>query len=104
MTMRFALFLLACMLAAASPALAQSCATLGDQVDCKRPVPPARAPAPPPASERDIQMQGSAETTISNRGASTTLDNRIIDSHGMVEFNFRASKTKPCGAAPYGCE
>ena len=102
--MRYALLLLASMLAAASPALAQSCATIGDQIDCRRPVPATRAPAHPSAPKRNIEMQGSAETTISNTGASTTLNNRVIDSHGIMEFDFRTSKNKRCGAYQTACD
>jgi hypothetical protein len=91
------------MLAAeASPARAQSCATIGDQVDCRRPVPAARAPAHPP--ERNIEMQGSAKATISNTGASTTLNKRVIDSHGIVEFDFRTLENKRCGAYRTACD
>ncbi len=102
---RLPLFVLLVM-AAASPAAAQSCATLSGQLDCR--VAPTRQPATSPQPSRadgDVDVQGHAETTVSNHGASTTLNNKVIDSHGIMEFDFFGSKT-PCRRPGYGtlCE
>jgi hypothetical protein len=94
--MFYAVTFIAIMIAAAAPAVAQSCATLGDQLDCNRA--PARAAAVSPSPERKFELDGSAETTVSNHGTSTTLNNRAIDTHGIVELEFRASKSK-CGTS-----
>src|SRR5689334_13259233 len=102
--MRCAVLLFALVLPAATPAFAQSCATLGGQVDCKRPGYTPRARTQLPSSERKSEVQGSAEATISNRGTSTTMNNRVIDSHGVMEFEFRASKCESSGRRyPVGC-
>jgi hypothetical protein len=105
--MRCALLLVLSITAAASPAAAQSCANLGGQLNCS--VAPIRQPTnsrPPPRDGRDVEVQGYAETTISNRGVSTTLDNNVIDSHGIVEFGFSGSMKTPCRLPGYGtpCE
>ena len=100
--MRHVLLLVSLITAAASPAAAQSCATLGGQLDCR--AAPTKPPAKSPQSSRagqDVEMHGTAETTVSNRGVSTTLDNRVIDSHGVVEFGFSGSTNSPCRRAPY---
>lgn len=99
---RHALPLVVAIMAAASPAAAQSCATLGGQVDCRAAPskPPAKSPQFPRAGQ-DVEVQGGAETTVSNHGVSTTLDNRVIDSHGVVEFGFSGSTNSPCRRAPY---
>ena len=99
---RPALLLVLSILAAASPAAAQSCATLGGQLDCR--AAPSRPPAKSPQSPRaghDVEFQGSAEATVSNRGVSTTLDSRVIDSHGIVEFGYSGSTGSPCRVGPY---
>ena len=109
--MRHVLLTLALILPASSPAVAQSCATMGGQVDCraaaaKAPaMPPAKATPPTSAGEK-AEMQGYSETTVSNHGVSTTLDNRVIDSHGVVEFGVRGSMGTPCRVPGYGsaCE
>ena len=100
--MRHALLLVLLIMAAVSPAAAQSCATLGGQLDCRGAAAkqPAKPPQPPQARQ-DVEVQGHAETTVSNRGTSTTLDNRVIDSHGVVEFGFSGS-TMPCRKPGYG--
>jgi hypothetical protein len=105
--MRHAALLVVLIMAAASPAAAQSCATLGGQVDCRGA--PTRQPATSPQPSRpgrDVDVQGSAETTVSNRGASTTLNNKVIDSHGIMEFGFFGSTKTPCRRPGYGtlCE
>ena len=105
--MRHALFLVPLIMAAASPAAAQSCATLGGQIDCRAAptTQPANSPRLPRAGQ-DVQVQGHGETTISNRGVSTTTDNRVIDSHGIVEFEFSGSMKTRCRAPGYAppCE
>src|SRR5215831_17185751 len=68
------------LLAAASPVAAQSCATLGGGLDCGAPSRQPVKPLRPPPPARDAESHGNAETTLSNQGASTTLDNRVIDS------------------------
>jgi hypothetical protein len=104
--MHHTLLLVLMLSAAASPAVAQSCATLGGGLDCgapsRQPVKPVR-PAP---AARDAESHGNAETTLSNQGASTTFNNTHIDSHGVVEFGFRGSTRTPCRLPGYGspCE
>ncbi len=106
------LLLVLLMMAAVSPAAAQSCATLGSQPDCRPPPAksPPKSPKPSfpeaPRAERDVQTQGFSETTVSNYGVSTTLENRVIDHNGIVEFGFRGSTQKPCRRPGYGtlCE
>jgi hypothetical protein len=92
--MRQALVLGVLIVTAASPAAAQSCATLSGQLDCRGAAPAKQPPTSPRPSlpGQDADVQGNAETTISNRGMSTTLDNKVIDSHGVVEFGFSGSK------------
>jgi hypothetical protein len=104
--MRHTLLPLLLLLAAASPAAAQSCATLGGGVDCGAPSRQPVKPMRPPAPARDAESHGNAETTLSNQGASTTLNNRVIDSHGVTEFGFRGSMRTPCRVPGYGspCE
>jgi hypothetical protein len=101
--MRRILLLVLLIVLSASPAAAQSCATLGSPAGCdtlpKRPS--ANSPATPRA-EPKTEMHGSGETTVSNHGASTTLNNSVIDSHGMVEFGFRGSTKTPCRVPGYG--
>jgi len=101
--MRHALILLLLIMAAASPAAAQTCATLSGQLDCRAAPtkPPAKSP-PPARAGQDVQLQGSFEATISNRGASTRLDSKVIGSHGTVEFGFRGSTKTPCRVPGYG--
>ncbi len=104
--MRHAQIMVLLMMAAASPAAAQSCATLGGQLDCRGA--PTRQPANSPQPSRpgrDVDVQGYAETTVSNHGASTTLNNKVIDSHGIMEFGFSGSR-KTCRRPGYGtpCE
>ena len=105
--MRRALLLVLSITAVASPAAAQSCATLGGQLNCS--AVPIRQPtksAPPPRDGQDAEVQGYAETTVSNRGASVILNNTAIDSHGIIEFGFRGSVKTPCRVPGYGtpCE
>jgi len=104
--MRPALLLVLLVIAAASPAAAQSCATLGGGLDCGAAPgrPAAKAPRPPLPGQagQATQSHGHAETTVSNHGASMTLDNRTIDSHGLVEFGFRGSTRTPCRVPGYG--
>ncbi len=93
--------------AAAAPVSAQSCATLGSQVDCRAAAKTAQINrSSHPAGDQNIQVQGQAETTLSNRGVSTTFENKVIDSHGVVEFGFRGSTGAACGGHKYvaGCE
>jgi hypothetical protein len=101
--MRRALLLVLSIMAAASPAAAQSCATLGGQLNCSGQ--PTKS-APPQRDGHDAEVRGYAETTISNQGASMTLNNNVIDSHGIVEFGFRGSMKTPCRVPGYGspCE
>jgi hypothetical protein len=101
------LLLILWMTAAASPVMAQACATLGSQVDCRAATKNEqvnRSSRPP--GEQNIQVQGHAETTVSNHGVSTTFENKVIDSHGVVEFGFRGSSGTVCGGRKYvaGCE
>jgi len=100
--MRHTLILVLLVLAAASPAAAQSCATLGGSLDCGAPSRQPVKPLRPPARDAGTQSHGNAETAVSNRGASTTLDNRVIDSHGVTEFEFRGSMRTPCRLPGYG--
>jgi hypothetical protein len=105
--MRRALLLVLSIMAAASPAAAQSCATLGGQLNCS--AAPIRQPtnsSPPPSNTQDLEVHGYAETTVSNRGASMTLNNNAIDSHGIVEFGFSGSVKTRCRVPGYGspCE
>ena len=105
--MRHVLLLVLLIMLAASPAAAQSCATLDEQLDCR--AAPAKQPANPPQPPRasgNAVIQGYAETAVSNRGASATLNNRTIDSHGVVEFGFSGSMKTPCRLPGYGspCE
>ncbi len=105
--MRHAVVLVLLIMATVSPAAAQSCATLGGSLDCR--VAPTRHPENSPRSPsagEDVEVQGHAETTVSNRGASTTLNNRVIDSRGIVEFGFSGSMKTPCRVTGYGtpCE
>jgi len=99
--MRHAVLFLLLTLAATSPAAAQSCSTLGSQVDCGGiPTKQRTQPSPPPRAD-NVDVQGNAEVEISNRGASTTLNNRVIDSHGIVEFEFNGSRSN-CRTPGYG--
>ena len=105
--MRHSLLLVLLIMAAASPAAAQSCATLGGPPDCL--VAPTdngiKSPQLPRAGQ-DAVVQGYAETTVSNRGVSTTLNNKVIDSHGTLEFGFSGSMKTRCRSTGYGtpCE
>jgi hypothetical protein len=101
--MRHVLLLVLLVTAAASPAAAQSCATLGGGLDCgaakSRPaVTSPRAPLP----GQDAESHGYSETTVSNHGVSTELNNKVIDSHGVVEFGFTGSTRTPCRVPGYG--
>jgi hypothetical protein len=101
--MRHALLLVLLVMAAASPAAAQSCATLGGGLDCgaakTRPaVTSHRAPLP----GQEAESHGYSETTVSNHGVSTELNNKVIDSHGVVEFGFSGSTRTPCRIPGYG--
>jgi hypothetical protein len=101
--MRYALLLLPLLMAAAPPAAAQSCATLGGQTDCGPARTDSRAQSPQPArTTQDAVVQGYAETTVSNRGLSTSLGSKIIDSHGTVEFELSGSAKTRCRSAGYG--
>ncbi len=105
--MRHALLLALLVAVIALPAAAQSCATLGGGLDCG--AAPTRAPATArrfPLPGQDSEHQGYAETTVSNHGTSTTLNDRVIDSHGVMEFGFRGSTRRPCRVPGYGspCE
>ena len=101
--MRHALLLVLLSMAAVSPAAAQSCTTLGGQLDCRgAPAKRPANPAPPARADQKVESQGYAETTVSNRGASTDLNNRVIDSHGVVEFGFSGSIGTPCRTPGYG--
>ena len=105
--MRHALALVLLIMAAASPAAAQSCATLGGQLDCLAAPTDSGVNSPqPPRAGQDVAVQGYAETTVSNRGVSTILNNKVIDSHGVVEFGFSGSMKTPCRSTRYGtpCE
>jgi hypothetical protein len=101
--MRPTLLLVLLIAAAASPAAAQSCATLGGGLDCGAPptkpaVKTPRAALPGQAAE----SHGYSETTVSNHGASTEMNNKVIDSHGIVEFGFSGSSRTPCRIPGYG--
>lgn len=89
----------------ASPAAAQSCATLGSPAGCDT-LPQRSANSPASRAEPKTEMYGSGEMTVSNHGTSTTLDNSVIDSHGMVEFGVRGSTRTRCRVPGYGsaCE
>jgi hypothetical protein len=105
--MRRALLLVLSVMAAASPAAAQSCATLSGQLNCS--ADPIRRPTnsrPPSPDGQDVEVQGHTEATVSNRGASVILNNTAIDSHGIVEFGFSGSVKTPCRVPGYGslCE
>jgi hypothetical protein len=105
--MRRALLLVLPIMVAASPAAAQSCTTLSGQLNCSAdPIGRPTNSRPPSPDGQDVQVQGHAETTVSNRGASMTLNNNVIDSHGIVEFGFRGSMKTPCRVPGYGspCE
>jgi hypothetical protein len=101
--MRPTLLLALLVVTAASPAAAQSCATLGGGLDCGaapgRPV--VKLPRPPLPGQ-DAESHGYSETTVSTRGASTTLNNKVIDSRGIVEFGFSGSARTPCRIPGYG--
>ncbi len=105
--MRHASLLILIAMAAASPAAAQSCATLGGGLDCgaasNRPLAHPHRPLP---GGQDAEVHGYSETTVSPRGASTTLNNQVINSHGIVEFGFSGSTRLPCRHPGYGaaCE
>ena len=100
--MRRALFLLLFTLTAMSPAAAQSCSTLGSPVDCGGiPTKQRTQPSQPSRVGQDATVQGDAEVTVSNHGTSTTLNNRVIDSHGIVELEFNGS-TSNCRTPGYG--
>jgi hypothetical protein len=80
---------------------------LGGGLDCgaakSRPaVTSPRAPLP----GQDAESHGYSETTVSNHGSSTTLNDRVIDSRGVMEFGFRGSTRMPCRVPGYGsaCE
>ena len=99
--------LLLMLIMAASPAAAQSCATLGGGLDCgAAPTrPPTKSPEPSRPG-RDADIHGHAEATVSSGGrSSATVDSTVIDSHGVVEFGFGAAQTR-CRHAGYGtlCE
>lgn len=99
--MRHPVLLLLLFMAAASPAAAQSCATLSGRLDCRGAPTGQPAKSPPPAQAgQAADVQGYAETTISNRGASATIDNRVIDSHGIMEFGISGSTGRPCRYGP----
>ncbi len=102
-TLLLVLLAIAAVSAAASPAGAQSCATLGGGLDCgaaaNRPAVKApRAPLP----GQDAESHGYSETTVSNHGTSTEFNNKVIDSHGVVEFGFTGSTRTPCRIPGYG--
>ncbi len=100
--MRHALaFLL--ILAAASPVAAQSCATMGGQLDCGA-APPRKGTQWLRASRSapDVEVHGSAEATVSSGGgSSSTVNQKVIDSHGMMEFGLRSTNTR-CRHPGYG--
>ena len=105
--MRPTLLLVLLVMTAASPAAAQSCATLGGGLDCGAAPgkPAAKQPLPPRPGRNagsDAESHGYSETTVSNHGASTTLNNKVIDSHGIVEFGFSGSTRTPCRLPGYG--
>ncbi len=101
--MRHALLAVVLILAAASPAAAQSCATLGGQLNCGVAHPSQATKLPRPSHPApDTEVHGSAETTVSSGGgSSTTVNDKIIDSHGMVEFGLRSTNTR-CRHPGYG--
>ena len=105
--MRRALLLILLTIAAASPAAAQSCATLGGGLDC------GGAPSRPPAQVvkpalpgQDAESHGYSESKASNHGASTSFNGTVIDSHGLVEFGVNGATRGPCRRPGYGslCE
>lgn len=104
--MRSVLLLVFLLVTAGSSASAQSCATLGNQLDCgagpKRAAtakaPQSKAPQPTGGS-KDVLVDGHGEMTVSNQGAAATLQNRVIDSHGIVEFGLSGSMGQNCGRA-----
>jgi hypothetical protein len=101
--MRPTLLLVLLVMAAASPADAQSCATLGGGLDCgAAPSRPAVKSPRPALPGRDAESHGYTETTVSNHGVSTDLNNKVIDSHGVVEFGFSGSTRTPCRIPGYG--
>jgi hypothetical protein len=101
--MRPTLLLVLLVMAAASPAAAQSCATLGGVLDCgAAPSRPAVKPPRAPLPGQDRESHGYSETTVSNHGVSTDLNNKVIDSHGIVEFGFSGSTRTPCRVPGYG--
>jgi hypothetical protein len=104
--MRHALLLILLTIAAASPAAAQSCATLGGGLDCGGA--PARPPAKvtPPLPGQDAESHGYSESKASNHGASTSFNGTVIDSHGLMEFGVNGSTRGPCRRPGYGslCE
>jgi hypothetical protein len=99
--------LIALLVLAASPAAAQSCATLGGGLDCGGA--PARPPAQvdkPPLPGQDAESHGYSESKASNHGASTSFNGTVIDSHGLTEFGVNGSTRGPCRVPGYGsaCE
>jgi len=101
--MRPTLLLGLLVMAAAPPAAAQSCATLGGGLDCgAAPSRPVVKPARPALPGQDAESHGYSETTVSTRGASTTLNNKVIDNRGIVEFGFSGSARTPCRIPGYG--
>jgi hypothetical protein len=101
--MRPALLLVLLIMIAASPAAAQSCATLGGGLDCgASPSRPAVKSPRPPLPGQDAESHGYSETTVSNHGTSTEFNNKVIDSHGVVEFGFTGSTRTPCRIPGYG--
>src|SRR5215831_17820332 len=105
--MRRALLLALLVIAAASPAGAQSCATLGGGLDCGGA--PARPPAKvakPPLPGQDAEAHGNFESKASNHGASTNFNGTVIDSHGLMELGVNGSTRGPCRRPGYGslCE
>jgi hypothetical protein len=105
--MRPALLLVLLFAVAASPAAAQSCATLGGGLDCGGA--PARLPAKvakPPVPANDADAHGYSESKVSNHGASTTFNSSVIDSHGVMELGVNGSTRRPCRLPGYGsaCE
>ena len=101
--MRHTLLLVLLVTTAASPAAAQSCATLGGGLDCgAAPTRPAVKPPRPALPGQDAESHGYSETTASSHGASTTLNNKVIDSRGIVEFGFSGSTRTPCRIPGYG--
>lgn len=101
--MRHAPLLVLLVIAAASPAAAQSCATLGGGLDCgAAPSRPAVKSPRAPLPGQGADVHGYSDTTVSNHGVSTDLNNKAIDSHGIVEFGFSGSTRTPCRIPGYG--